>query len=170
MSEDISQNKYFRFKTREKLPRLSPRVAIPSTSIEVQTCVSYAEPLKTTTGIRKFSFDYKQKRRNIHIESGELTSDSFNRKTGSSPKVNHSSLKSIAPVTYFPDFGLTRSVDVNRKSLVNIRRSFKFSKFMDYSPSRKSIKIRSKFEKVYKSDPCLNIKGDLIQKQFKYSN
>ena len=168
MSEDLSQNKYFRFKTRDKLPRLTPRVAIPSTSIEVQTCVSYAEPLKTTTGIRKFSFDHKQRRKNIHIESGDLTSDSFNKKTGSSPKVNYSSVKSIAPVTYFPDFGMIKSVDANRKSLVNIRRSFKFSKFMDYSPSRKSIKITNKFEKVNKSDQCLNIKGDLIQKQFKF--
>ena len=163
MSGDKSQNKYFRFKTREKLPRLSSRVDFHNASTEVQTCVSFAQPLKTAVGLRKFSFDRKQKRKDLIIHSGDLSSDSFNKKDASSPKVKQMSLKIIVPVTYLPDFGSTKSIDANRKSFVNIRRSLKFSKYTDYSPSRKSVKIRSRFERVGKSDPSLSIKGGLIK-------
>ena len=163
MSGDKPQNKNFRFKAREKLPRLSSRVDFHNTSTEVQTYASFAQPLKTTVGLRKFSLDRNLKRRDFKINSGDLSCDSSTKKDASSPKVNQMSLKIIVPVTYLPDFGSNKSIDANRKSFVSIRRSLKFSKYTDYSPSRKSVKIRSRFEKVGKSDPSLSIKGGLYK-------
>jgi hypothetical protein len=164
MSAEKPPSKFFRFKNREKLPKITPDSPSPVASIEVQTCVSYTNPqLPTTPKYQMFSFNSSKRRKNIYQDLNNDFINSPKRKLTLSPKEKYSSLKSITPVTYLPEFGVVRSVAMNRKSLIHSRRSLKFSKFLDYSPSKKLIKLPSKIEEP-KSDPSLNIKGGFLNK------